>query len=56
MVLPGLLFAVAAADWISGSYLLVGVWRRLRLRLAARPSTSTTTPLADEIEEWLRGG
>jgi len=56
MVLAGLLFAVAAGDWISGSYLLVGVWHRLRLRLAGRPATFSPTPLADEVEEWLRGG
>jgi hypothetical protein len=55
MVLFGLLFAVSAADWISGSYILVGVWHRLMVLLAHRSVAFGPTPLADEIEDWLRG-
>jgi hypothetical protein len=43
-------FAVAAADWVSGSYLMAGCWW-LRSRLQRRHAPES---LADEVEAWLR--
>jgi hypothetical protein len=54
------LLAVAAADWVSGGYLLVTAWQRRRVRarkpLADRLAPFGPTPLADEVEEWLSRG
>jgi hypothetical protein len=51
------LFAVAAADWVSGTCVVATMWHRYRWRwgrsLAARRH-GFATPLADEVEEWLR--
>ena len=49
------LFVFIAADWVSGSYLLVTAWQR-RKRPRRRVGPSDATPLADEVEEWLRRG
>ena len=51
------LFAVAAACWLSGTYLLATWWARRRPRrrdLAERLAPFAPTPLADAVEEWLR--
>jgi len=49
------LFVVAAADWLSGTCLMVGAWRFLRSRLGSQQhSTTSSTPLADEAEAWLQ--
>jgi len=45
---------VAAADWVSGMYLLFTARHRRRPRLADRLAPFAPTPLADEVEEWLR--
>jgi hypothetical protein len=47
------IFVVAAADWVTGTYLVVTTWQRRRPRRASRLVPPTPTPLADEIEDWL---
>jgi len=46
--------SVAAADWVSGTLLAVTAWRRRRPRFVDRLAPSPHTPLADEVEDWLR--
>jgi hypothetical protein len=51
------MFAVAAADWVAGTYLLVTAWQRRKPRrrsLGERLAPFAPTPLADEAEDWLR--
>ena len=52
------LFAVAAADWVSGTCVAMTMWRRygwrVRRSIARRLQIFSPTPLADEVEEWLR--
>lgn len=51
-------FAVAAADWMSGIVIAATMWRWRRWRRGRRPADRadpyTFTPLADEVEAWLR--
>jgi len=47
------LFAVVAADWLSGTCLMVGGWRHIRSRFGTHSRPATSTPLADEVETWL---
>jgi len=47
------LFAVVAADWLSGTCLMVGGWRHIRSRFGTHSRPATATPLADEVETWL---
>jgi len=53
------LFAVAAADWVSGTCAAMTMWSRYGWRcrrwIASRLRIFSSTPLADEVEEWLRG-
>ena len=45
---------VAAADWVSGVYLLFTARHRRHPGLGERLAPFGPTPLADEVEEWLR--
>ena len=49
-----ILMSVAAADWVSGTVLAVTGWSRRRPRVTYQLTRSAVTPLADEIEDWLR--
>jgi hypothetical protein len=44
------LFVIAAADWVSGTYVMTTIWQRRR----PRRRQPASTPLADEVEAWLR--
>jgi len=46
-------FVFAAADWVTGTYLLTTAWQGRRLRRSGRRAQLVGTPLADEVEEWL---
>jgi len=47
------LCAIVAADWLSGTCVLAGGWQHLRSKFGRR-RPAASTPLADEIEAWLR--
>jgi hypothetical protein len=51
--MTAVIFVVAAADWVTGTYLVVTAWQRRRPRRASLVAPPAPTPLADEIEDWL---